>query len=223
MAGGVYGGVSAEERQAARRARLLAAGLDLLGTAGWSATSVRGICREARLSTRFFYESFDDLDALAVAVFDDVVGSVTATMLAAVAAAPPDDLHGQARAAIGTFVREVTDDPRRARVLFVEALGSEPLSARRMAAMRQVAGLIGAHADALYAPPPAAAPLVDVTAAMLAGGITELMILWLDGGLDVTREQLVEDCVAVFVATAEGAASVARARARAETSGARRR
>ena len=70
------------------------------------------------------------LDALAVAVFDKVVGDATAKVLAAVAEAG-DDPHDQARAAIATFISELTDDPRRARVAFVEALGSEPMARRR--------------------------------------------------------------------------------------------
>jgi AcrR family transcriptional regulator len=216
---GVYGGVSAGERTAARRARLLEAALELLGTQGWARTTVRGVCREARLTPRFFYESFDDLDALAVAVFDDVVATALGGMLEAVQAAG-DDPRARAEAAIGTWVRGLTDDPRRARVVFVEALGSEALMQRRLHVLRDVARLVGAQAEELYHPPPEAARLVDVTAAMLAGGIAELMVLWLQGELAVTRDQLVEDCVAVFVATAEGAAAVGRRRSAGRRGGA---
>ena len=43
-----------------------------------------------------------------------------------------DDPGDQTRAAIGRIVRFVDEDRRRARVLFVEALGSEPLNRRRI-------------------------------------------------------------------------------------------
>jgi AcrR family transcriptional regulator len=211
---GVYGGLSADERASQRRSRLLAAGLEVIGTKGFPNTTVRGICGEARLTSRFFYESFADLDALAVAVFDDVVERASAALLEAVAAADPQDPRAQAEAGIATLIGQLTDDPRRARVAFVEALGSEPLAKRRLQAMRALASLIAAHGRKTYDPPPEADHLVDVTATMLAGGIAELMLTWLDGSLRTTRAQLVEDCTALFMATVEGAAAVGAERAR---------
>ena len=184
-----------------------------MGTEGWSATTVRGVCERARLTSRFFYESFEDLDALAVAVFDQVVGDATEAVIAAVAAAP-EGAEPKARAAIDTFVRALTDDPRRARVTFIEALGSEPLLERRLATMSTFAGLIAAQARASYPPPAADDPLVELTARLLTGGLAELLITWLQGEIDIEREQLIDDCVALFVATAESAAALARKRGR---------
>jgi AcrR family transcriptional regulator len=209
----VYGGQSAEQRRTERRQQLLAAGLDLMGTEGWSATTVRGVCTRAKLTSRFFYESFEDLDALAVAVFDEVVEDATARVVEAVAAAP-DDPHEKARAAIDTFVRALTDDPRKARVTFIEALGSEALLERRLATMNVFAELIAAQARASYPPPAAEDPLVELTARLLTGGLAELLITWLQGEIAMDRERLIEDCVALFVATAESAAALARKRSR---------
>jgi AcrR family transcriptional regulator len=208
----VYGGVSADERQQVRRARLMDAALELMGTEGWSATSVRAVCRHAGLTPRFFYESFDDLDALAVAVFDHITIRATAAILEAVRDAPADPA-AQARAAIGTFVDQLTEDPRRARVAFAEALGSEALARRRLAAMRAMAQLIADHGRLAYGALPEADTLVDITAALLAGGIAELLIAWLDGAIDATRDELVADCAALFMVTAEGAAAIGRRRA----------
>jgi len=219
---GVYRGISAEQRRDERRRRLMDAALEIMGTEGWSKTSVRAVCRRARLTSRFFYESFPDLDALAVAVFDDIVATATARLLEAVQAAP-ENPRDQARAAIGTFVLDVTDDPRRARILFVEALGSEPLMRRRLQTMHATARLIAEHGRATYRPPPEAEVLVDVTATMLAGGIGELLITWLDGGLEISRDQLIEDCAALFAATAESAAAIGRDRARKGASSSTRR
>ena len=188
------------------------AALELIGTEGWAATSVRGVCRRAGLTPRFFYESFDDLDALAVAVFDDIAVRATAAILAAVRDAPAEPA-AQARTAIATFVDELTADPRRARIAFAEALGSEALARRRLQAMRAMAALIADHGRRAYGAPPEADTLVELTASLLAGGIAELLIAWLDGSIGVTRDELVEDCAALFMVTAEGAAAIARERA----------
>jgi AcrR family transcriptional regulator len=50
-----YRGVPADDRRAGRRARLLSAGLELLGSEGYSGTTVRGVCGRARLTPRYFY------------------------------------------------------------------------------------------------------------------------------------------------------------------------
>jgi hypothetical protein len=43
--------------------------------------------------------------------------------------------------------------------------------------------------------------------------LTELLITWLRGGIEMEWEHLIEDCVALFVATAESAAALANHRA----------
>src|SRR5262245_10972131 len=57
-----YRGIEAAKRLSARRNQLLAAGLDLLGSEEHDIAelTVRGVCRRAGLSARYFYESFTD-------------------------------------------------------------------------------------------------------------------------------------------------------------------
>ncbi|MQA12822.1 MAG: TetR family transcriptional regulator [Pseudonocardiaceae bacterium] len=58
MAARHYGGRSAQQRRSDRRARLLVAALDLIGTQGYAAATVEALCGAARVSTRTFYEEF---------------------------------------------------------------------------------------------------------------------------------------------------------------------
>lgn len=118
------------ERQAVRRRVLVAAGFELIGTVGWQATTVRGACKAANLNPRYFYESFADLDELLLAVYDDVVGQGIA-VLATVAAEAPPELAPMVRAVVSAGFRFLAADPRRARVLFVEAAGHRALDRRR--------------------------------------------------------------------------------------------
>jgi AcrR family transcriptional regulator len=208
-------GVPHPDRRARRRQQLVEVTFDLLGTRGWAATSVRGVCRAAQLNQRYFYESFEDLDALVVAVFDQLVADALARVLEAIDGAG-DDPHAQVAAAVDTLVRFVTDDPRRARVLFVEALGNERLMRRRLDTMHTAAQLLEREARRLYGDPPPGERIATVTATLLIGGAAELLVSWLDGRLDITREQLVADMTALFVLTGEGAVTLAAARARKE-------
>ncbi len=210
---GRYGGVEGPQRVATRRAQLIEAALELLGTEGSHATTVRGICARARLTPRYFYESFSDLDAVVLGVFDEVAQQAAAAVLAALATAP-SDARAQAHAAIGTFVEHVTDDPRKARILFVEALGSEALARRRYETLRMFASLVAEQARTFYGVPEETDPVVEITALMLAGGLAETLLAWLDGSLRVTREQLVDDCTDLFVASGAAARRIVAERPR---------
>jgi AcrR family transcriptional regulator len=170
------------------------------------------VCDEAGLTTRYFYESFDGLDALLVAVFDRIVAQAGVAVLAAVDRAPRD-AHESARAAIGKFVEYVTVDPRRARVAFVEARGSDSLVRRRAEAMRLFSELVAEQAGRFYGVEPGEEPLVALTASVLVGGAAELLITWLDGSLAMSRDQLIDDFTELFVATGETAVAIARRRA----------
>ena len=44
---------------------------------------------------------------------------------------------------------------------------------------------------------------VELTALALVGGLSELLVSWLDGRLNVDKERLIEHCVGLFVAAAE--------------------
>ncbi len=75
--------MTADDRRAERRELLIAAAFDLLGTQGWSATTVRAVVERADLNPRYFYESFADLDSLILAVYDEVVDEMGAIVLSA--------------------------------------------------------------------------------------------------------------------------------------------
>jgi AcrR family transcriptional regulator len=206
-----YGGESASEREAGRRERLLDAGLELFGAPDGAAATVRGVCAEAQLTPRYFYESFDDLDALLVAVFERVVGQAAQAVLAALESAPAD-ARQRARAVIGAFVRDLTDDPRRARVAFAASAGSEVLLARRLETVRMFERLTAEEGGAFYGATAEEDPIVAMSASLLVGGLAQLLLTWLDGSLAVDRERLIEDCAELFAVTGARAAEIAEAR-----------
>jgi len=205
--------VSPADRRAERRILLLETAFELLGTEGWAGTTVRAVCQAARLNPRYFYESFDDLDALVVAVYDRLVAQMTAEVMTAVVAAG-DDRRAQTQAAVGRIIGFVDDDRRRARVLYVEALGNEALNRRRIETGHTLVAAVEQYAVERHGPPPPGEQIGRVGAAILVGGMGELIAAWLDGRIEVTRDQLVDDATALFLALGETAATVAARRAR---------
>src|SRR5579875_3675257 len=78
-----YAGVPAGERHSQRRARLLETALDCLSADGLAGVSVRSVCARARLTPRYFYESFTDLDDLLRSAVGTVIDEVAAVSVAA--------------------------------------------------------------------------------------------------------------------------------------------
>jgi AcrR family transcriptional regulator len=200
-------GLAPDERRAARRALLIDVAFELLGTDGSDATTVRALCQRARLNPRYFYESFEDLDSLLVAVYDHVVEQLAAEVIGAQREAPPDP-RSQLRAAIERSVAFVDDDPRRGRILYVEALGNEALNKRRKDAGRALVGLVEQAAAEAHGAMPSAR-VARIGAAILVGGMSELLVEWIEGRIHVSRERLVDTTTDLFLALGEAAAAQA--------------
>ena len=204
-----YRGVSADQRRADRRARLVAAGIEVIGSDGWQHTTVRAVCARAGLTERYFYESFADREALLVAAFDAVTAEAAQAVLAAVAAAP-EEAEARARAAIGAFVDLVAADPNRARVVLVEATGSDAIDARRREAIGGFARLVRDQAAEFYGVRRGARLKdAELTAHALVGAVAQLLTAWLSGEVEAPRRRVVDHLTALFVAAA-GVSSSAR-------------
>jgi len=206
-----YRGVGAEERKARRRALLLDAGLDLLGTQGWQQTTMTAVCQRAKLTERYFYESFADLEELLVAVFERVAAEAAEVVLAA-SESGEADARPRARAAVAAFVELMTDDPRKGRVAFVEAFGSEALMRRRFETITAFASLLGDQARGFYGTRPEADRLVNLTSFVMVGGMAEALIAWLGGSIKTSRDELIDDLTDILVATGEWAVQIGRRR-----------
>lgn len=204
-----YRGVPAEERRALRRAALMAAGLELLGTGGWATATVRGVCALAGLNDRYFYESFADRDALLLAIVDEQAAIGTARILAA-ADHSPRRLPDLARAAVTATVDFLTADPRIARILGHEFPAHPLLQQRRGEIVRNLADLFTAQTRALLGDTPLSDTDLALTAFTLTSGLWDLIAAWLRGEVDIDRDHLVDYTVALMLTTTDLAAPLHR-------------
>lgn len=195
-----YGGKSADERAAERRARLIQAGLELIGDQGYAGTSIRGVLSAAGLRDRYFAESFADLDSLLAAVLDRVIDEELAASRTAIETASSPS--GAARAMVDAVSRFLEENPRHARIKLRESLSAGPVTRlRRRAGLRKLAVLVAR----LLPTPPADSGLDPL---MLATGVVaaanELMITWLedDGDRGLTRDEVVSAVTLTFDAIA---------------------
>jgi AcrR family transcriptional regulator len=199
-----YGGIPATERQADRRARLIEASLDIVGADGPRALTVTRLCRSAGLNERYFNESFTDVPAVLVAASDLVAQTIADRILTALAAAE-EQPRARATAAIGAAVDVLADDPRMG-VLFLQSAAVEELAARRTELAHTFVELL--KSQALAALRIQTTPEVDSWATFVAthlfGGVLETIGAWIRGDLELTREQLVERNVDLFLAVGAG-------------------
>lgn len=177
---GRWSGVPLESRQALRRDKLVAAGVQLLGDKSGPAVTVRAVCREAGLTERYFYESFTDRDDFVRAVYDDVCTRAMSTLTSATTP----------REAVEQFVALMVDDPVRGRVLLL-APEVEPVLVRSGAEwMPSFIDLLQRKLTRLGDP-----VLQNLVATSLIGGLTALFTAYLDGRLTATRKQFIDYCV----------------------------
>lgn len=196
-----YGGRSAEERAAERRAALLEAAFDLVAEGGWRTLGIEALCRRASLNKRYFYEAFANIDAVVAAVTGRLAGEVIAATLAQVHAGTDPSPDATVRRAVTAFVEHLTDDPRRARVLF-GALPADAAAARhRAAAIREVIVTVVSEGRQLHDVPDDA--FAETAASMLVGGTSQAILDWLDGRVDCSRTAFVERVVVLWQAVGD--------------------
>jgi AcrR family transcriptional regulator len=193
-----YGGVSAEERIAARREMLLEAALEEFGTRGFASTGVKDICSRAKLTDRYFYESFRDSRELFLAVFDRATARLYDVVVDGMAAAPPTASE-RARGAIGAYVRALADDPRVARIVFVEAPAAGPEAERHMRETLRRFAVLVEHSTRDFLPKGVPDLAMRFGALSFVGAIERVMIEWQDGQLDMPVEQIVDYLVALLM------------------------
>lgn len=192
-----WNGLTTEERQRERRRLLIDAAFELLGTEGASGTTVRAVCSTARLNPRYFYESFDDLDQLIVAVYDRTVRGLGAAVFETVASTRDED--EALRAVVSATVRYIDEDRRRGRIMYIEGLGNEALNIRRTQAgiglleqvQQEPAGWRGGATGI---------EVGKLGAAVVVGGFAELLVAWLDGRIQMSADELIDHTTRMFLA-----------------------
>lgn len=194
---GRYGGRSAEERQAERRRRFLDAALRLFGDRpGYRATTVAALSEAAGLSTRQFYEEFRTLEDVLAALHLQVNDWAEQAVRAAVAEAEGLPLADRVAAIFRAYAANVTADPRRVRITFVEIVGVSPrLEEQRLARRAGWVDLIRTEAEAAVARGEAVPRDYRLPATAFIGSVNGLLHDWSAGWVDATLDEVVAELV----------------------------
>jgi AcrR family transcriptional regulator len=163
-----------------KRDKILAGMLEVVGSEGYDATSVRMVLAHTGLYRQAFYDSFADKDACYLAAFDAGVARVEALTIAA--AASEESWRGKLRAGLGALLDFLDSEPDAGRGLIVEvhAAGPEAL-ARRAKTMKKIGDFIdlarleieGSESPPRIAPEGIVAGIHAIVHARLSTGATE--------------------------------------------------
>lgn len=189
-----WGGRTAAQRQAERRARLLEAAAEIWDEGGWASVTMRGVCARSGLIDRYFYESFADRDALLAAAWDQVRDDMTAALSTALTADPDGDPLEVLRQAVTSVVFGVALDPPRAQILFGDHAGSAVLERRRRDLLITVTDVVVAGATGRLRSG------IDETkfrrsVLIAVGGVLELVTAWRFGVFEAEAAEIIDDIV----------------------------
>lgn len=191
-----YGGVPPEQRLEARRQAFLHAGIRLFGKNGYRTTTVRQLCSEAKLTERYFYESFESTEDLLCAAFNEINSHIE-QRIAATVEQSPEELRSVGHASLSVFF-EAMQDPIVARLVLFEVLG---VSSRVDQLYQQNNFRFAAALSAVLNR--FTGGLKPVSSEMyvylgLIGAISHMAMNWYLGGYRETRETLVESAYSII-------------------------
>ncbi|WP_338888304.1 TetR/AcrR family transcriptional regulator [Rhodococcus sovatensis] len=196
--GRAYRGESAEDRDERRRRQLLDAGLQVFGSVGYRAATVRGLCREAKVADRHFYQYFDRTEDLLLAVYGECIAHLTESISHALADVDSGGDIGTSD--IGAIVGrgldalfECVEDPHLARVVWIEVLGVSPRVERTyLSAMKKFGSLMLDYVRTFDRDlAPGRDVDLDLLAAAAVGGISHTAMTWFASGYAAERHIVV--------------------------------
>ncbi len=195
---GAYAGKSATKRRQERHHRLIAAGIRLIGTQGFAATSIDQICAEAGLTKRYFYEAFGNREDLLIAAYRQISQALLDSMKRAAEAAH-EDPRATIRATLNAVFDYLAERPAEGRILMLEILAVRTQLGR---VYGNSIGQFVALALAFTRPfLPSAEPEpaeLEIIAHGAIGTVTYLAQRWIATGYQQPREQLVAALVRIF-------------------------
>lgn len=160
--------MSADDRRARRRELLVEACLTVVAERGLLGTTVDRVCEEARLTKRYLYESFANLDDLLVAAADAMFTSLFVTMEAATQGMEKG--AAKARSGLGAVMTALAGD-RRLSTVYLACAAHPKMRIRRGEAIETFAAFFVAE----VARAPAETVGVHLRARLVVAGATDLM------------------------------------------------
>ena len=195
-----FKGMSLSERKLARKEKLIEAGIEAYGNHGFFSVTVKDICNEAKLTERYFYESFKKSEDLFQTIFLQLIEQLQQTVMNGVmqAAPEPKNMIHSGLTAIFTMLK---NDPRVARIIYVDAMLVQEL--HNHATIHETMGrfdrLIHSFVMLMLPQIDRSEQEISLVASGLNGYVTQIAVRWVLGGFKQSLEEIVSACETVFI------------------------
>jgi len=199
-----FKGLSLSERKEARREKLIEAGIATYGTQGFFSVTVKDVCNEAKLTERYFYESFKKSEELFQIVFLKMIGKMQTCLTQAVIMAAPEPKN-MVTAGLSALLTAIKDDPRMARIIYIDAMLVQDLhnQATIQETLTQFDRIIQAFVMITMPNAPQGNDEVSLMATGLNGYVTHIIIRWVSEGFKQPLDEVLAACCAVFLSFIE--------------------
>lgn len=195
-----FKGMSLEVRQAERRERLMEAALQSYGTLGFFSVTVRDVCVEAKLTERYFYESFKNSGALFDAIYMRLVEDLQQRILTAVMQGAPDPKQ-MIQLGLTAFFQRLSDDQRVTRILFIDAILVHENDAKSIYKAVKRFDVMTQSFIALMIPRAQEnMSMVSLISTGLTGYVSHLATRWAVSGFKESVDELLAACMVLYEA-----------------------
>ena len=188
----VYAGQSKQERQQVRHQQLIQAGIDAFGLDGYHACTVREICKRAELSHRYFYESFEDMEGLFLAVYSHFVTDMEQRLI--------ETFHSSSgTSSIEKIIEQllfkyysIVEDARFVRICCIDILGvGSAADALYSEKVESFANLLRTFLSMLYPNFKVDPEILDVLAISVVGSVEQSAVFWYLNQYRTPKEKMV--------------------------------
>lgn len=195
-----FKGLSLSERKHARREKLIEAGIETYGTHGFFSVTVKDVCNEAKLTERYFYESFKKSEDLFQTIFLKQIEILQNNVMHAVIQHTPSP-EKMIKAGLTALLHTLKDDPRLARIIYIDAMLVQELhnQATIHETMMQFDRMIQAFVMLTSPHIRYSEQELSLVASGLNGYVTQIAIRWVMGGFKETLEDVLSACEIVFL------------------------
>ena len=195
-----FKGLSLTERKQARREKLIQAGIEAYGRQGFFAVTVKDICNEAKLTERYFYESFKKSDELFQTIFLTLIDQLQQNVMQAImqASPVPEKMIASGLTALLTTLK---NNPGMARIIYIDAMLVQELhnQATIHETMSRFERMIHAYVMLTMPHIKRSEREISLIATGLNGYITQIAIRWVMSGFKQSMDEVLSSCSIVFL------------------------
>lgn len=159
---------------------MLDAAVEVFGSTGYRTATVERVCAAAGLTKRYFYESFPNSEALLMATYRRSTEAMQTNIAEGAASASGQSAEALLRGALTGFFTTISENPKAAKIAFVEILGvSAEVDALYRATTTSFAELVLAIASTVDSARGLAGPERKTLATGLVGAVLMIAQQWL--------------------------------------------